>query len=115
MFSIIAAALIGIMPANDAKESRVDLIELNSTYDEHGRLVFDQWIFWDFNHIESRWQVVDWRLVKPHYYRIAHQVIMLDGMVLRRIRAPLFRRTWTQFDPEMLDRSTLGKEYRRGL
>jgi hypothetical protein len=81
--------LLSILPHDDVLRDEVDLVELNHFYDEHGRLVFDQVIFynWCDNVIVpaqeetpnetgmrilpaipefegSRYQVVAWRLVK---------------------------------------------------
>ena len=55
---------LGIAPQEDVARESVDLIELNHFYDEHGRLVFDQVIFYDWASSESRYNVRAWRLVK---------------------------------------------------
>jgi hypothetical protein len=44
---------------------RVTLVEVNHHYNgEDGKLVFDQVIWYDWNARESRYDVVDWRLLK---------------------------------------------------
>ena len=43
---------------------RVDVVELNHFYNGNGELVFDQVVWWDWNSAESRYDVVDWRLLK---------------------------------------------------
>ncbi len=42
-------------------------------------------------------------------------MIWNDGEILRHIRAASFRETWTQHDPELLEREYLPKEERREL
>ena len=44
---------------------RVDVVEVNHFYDgSTGKLTFDQIIWYDWNPYESRYDVVDWRLLK---------------------------------------------------
>ena len=101
---------------------QVDLIEVNHFYDDQSRLVFDQVIFYDWCTYDNRYQVRAWRLLK-HSAQIPrrnwrtgeHETIWRDGDVLRRIRAKVVRETWTQYDPEILEREFLPKEYRRKL
>jgi hypothetical protein len=38
-----------------------------------------------------------------------------DGLTLRQVRAASIRETWTQYDPELIERSVLPKEHRREL
>ena len=54
----------GIAPQDDVARESVDLIELNHFYDEQGRLVFDQVIFYDWSAADARYNVRAWRLVK---------------------------------------------------
>lgn len=100
----------------------VDLIELNHFYDEHGRLVFDQVIFYDWSHDESRYNVRAWRLVKSEsqlprrdWECGGYVVTWQDGEELRHIRSKATRETFTQYDPELLEREILAKESRREL
>jgi hypothetical protein len=100
----------------------VDLVEVNHFYDEQGRLVFDQTIFYDWSADNGRHMVRAWRLVKnpaqlPQrdwndggYVSIWH-----DGDVLRHVRATSIRETWTQYDPELVEREFLPKEHRKEL
>ena len=55
---------ICLNPLEDLARDRVDLIEVNHFYDEQGRLVFDQIIFYDWSPMQCRYQVRDWRLLK---------------------------------------------------
>lgn len=99
-----------------------DLIEVNRFYDENGKLVFDQVIFWDWKPIEGEYHVAAWRLLKseeqkPYRSPVCDcwETVWHDGDVLRRVRAPYVRETWTQFDPELANREMLKKEFRRDL
>jgi hypothetical protein len=125
-----------------ARES-VDLMELNHFYDEHGRLVFDQIIFYDWmpyvitEEIEVekvgihevikksegyRYQVRAWRLVKnPNQipnrdWRCGgYSAMWQDGEQLRFVISKSIRETWTQYDPELVEREYLPKEKRKEL
>jgi hypothetical protein len=114
--------LFSIVPAELTAEDRVDVAELNHFYDENGRLVFEQVIFyrwcWDY----ERYQVYDWRLVKnPTFlpqrdWELGGYVCRWDdGEFRRTVRADSFRETWTQYDPELAEREFLPKEQRMGL
>ena len=115
-------ASVGLNPAHDVPNDHVDLIEVNHFYDEHGKLVFDQVIFYDWSMVENRYNVRAWRLLKckaqmpsRNWRRRDFETIWHDGDVLRRVRAKAIRETWTQYDPELVEREHLPKEKRREL
>lgn len=106
-------------------EDRVDLVEINHFYDDQGRLVFDQVIYYDWCSQTDRYQVRDWRLLKDPFqiplrdwhnggysseWRDPKQ---RDG--LRRVRSTSVRETWTQDDPELEEREVLAQEKRKEL
>jgi hypothetical protein len=100
----------------------VDLIEINHFYDDHGRLVFDQIIYYDWSPAESRYHVRAWRLLKqkaqiPHrnWEHGDYVAVWHDGDLLRKVRAQSIRESWTQYDPELAEREFLPKEKRREL
>lgn len=100
----------------------VDVIEINHFYDENGRHVFDQAIFYDWCGVECRHQVRAWRLVKTpnqipalNHTRGLYEATWQDGDVLRKIHAGSVRETWTQYDPELVERTSLPREQRREL
>ena len=106
----------------DVTSDEVDLIEVNHFYDEHGRLVFDQVIFYDWSTSDGRYQVCAWRLLKTpaqvpyrHWSGEGFVTTWHDGDVLRRVSGKSFRETWTQFDPELVERDFLPKDRRREL
>lgn len=122
--SAIGAVIVslGISPAEDVAREKVDLMEVNHFYDEQGRLVFDQVIFYDWSAADSRYMVRAWRLVKsPNQLPMrdwregGFTAIWQDGEVLRRVQAESMRETWTQFDPELVEREYLPKERRKEL
>lgn len=115
-------ALLVIVPRESVAAESCDLIELNHFYDERGRLVFDQVIFFDWSAAESRYNVRAWRLVKDPAQLPAiawetrrYTSTWQDGERLRTITATHFRETWTQEDPELLERRHLPKAKRREL
>lgn len=116
-----------IAPREDVARESVDLIELNHFYDEHGRLVFDQVIFYDWSSADARYNVRAWRLVKnpaqlpqrdwsgPAASAGNYSAMWQDGDQLRQVRSQSFRETWTQYDPELVEREYLPKERRKEL
>jgi hypothetical protein len=58
----IVILLLGMPERDYPLVDRVMLVEVNHFYDEQGRLVFDQVIWYDWD--GDRYQIVDWRLLK---------------------------------------------------
>ena len=113
---------LGIAPQEDVSRESVDLIELNHFYDEHGRLVFDQVIFYDWSAGEARYNVRAWRLVKNpaqlpqrDWNGGGYSAMWQDGEQMRHIHSRSIRETWTQYDPELVEREYLPKERRKEL
>lgn len=118
----IICVLIAMLPMSAVLDESCDLVEVNSYYDNDGHLVFQQLIFWDWKPEESSYRCFAWMMIKckkqyPVFDRSRNcwTVIFLDEGTLRRIRAPSVRYTWTQYDPEFLDREHLSPDKRRGL
>jgi hypothetical protein len=119
---ILAILLLSIVPRDDAARESVDLIELNHFFDEHGRLVFDQVIFYDWSEADARYQCRAWRLVKNpaqlperDWASGRYRAIWQEGEQLRDIWSDSIRETWTQEDPELVEREHLPKERRKEL
>ena len=103
-------------------EDEVDMTEVNHFYDEQGGHVFDQVIYYDWCNVANRYQVVAWRLQKSpsqvptqdpetkKYIATWH-----DGTVMRGVKATSYRESWTQYDPELVERDFLPKEWRQDL
>lgn len=120
-FAVCLAATC-LNPIEDVADERVDLVEVNHFYDDKGRLVFDQIIFYDWEAELGRYNVRAWRLLKkpaqvPHRDWQSRDFVAIwhDGEVLRKVHAESIRETWTQYDPELLEREYLPKEKRREL
>jgi hypothetical protein len=118
----LVLATVGTNPIEDVPRDRIDLIEVNHFHDDQGRLVFDQVIFYEWSPEKGRHQVQAWRLLKnasqrPHRdYRTGEYVATwLDGETFREVRAATMRETWTQYDPELVEREHLAKEKRKDL
>ena len=115
--------VLGITPQEDVARETVDLIEINHFYDEHGRLVFDQVIFYDWSQDDARYMVRAWRLVKNPAQLPqrdwkgsgGYLAVWQDGELLRHVRSQSIRETWTQYDPELVEREYLPKERRKEL
>jgi hypothetical protein len=114
--------LIAVLPSDTAAREHVDLIEANSFYDDMGRLVFDQLLFFDWSHNDGRYQLRAWRMVKnqsqfPTFSeaRQRYECRWMDGDLERVVSSKAVRRSFTQFDPELTERSHLAKEQRREL
>ena len=139
MYTVIFLCLISYVPHDQLYRDNVDLIEINHFYDEHGRLVFDQLIFYDWKErveepIKSengeiigisyvdRYQVRGWRLIKnlnqwptKDWSSGMYKVLWMDGELMRYITSKAIRETWTQHDPELIERDFLPKEQRKEL
>jgi hypothetical protein len=93
-------------------EEHVDLVELNHFFDQQGRLVYDQVIFYERAPETGRFQVRAWCLVEDreslnrrpvkNETTGLYQVDWFDAdqRLLRRITSSLYRESWTQLDPE---------------
>ena len=109
-------------PVEDVAIDRVDLIELNHFYDEQGKHVFDQIIFYDWSPQSGRYHVRAWRLLKKpaqipsrNWKHGEFVAVWHDGDLLRRVRGTSVRESWTQYDPELIEREFLAKDKRPDL
>ena len=121
-FAVFAISAFSLSPYEDLASDQVDLVEINHYYDENGRLVFDQIIFYDWSTGSNRYHVRDWRMLKnpaqiPHrdWQKGNYIAIWRDDGVLRKVVAKAARESWTQYDPEFIEREFLPKEMRRKL
>lgn len=122
MIHTIALLTIAIMPSTGPVCDNVDIIEVNHFYDQNGRLVFDQVIFWQWHEYEGRYHVRAWRLLKrPSQLPVrdwkqgGYVATWYDGDVLRQVRSVWVRETFSQYDPELAEREFLPKDRRTGL
>lgn len=106
-----------------------DILEENHYYSpDDGRHVFTQMLFWsvDRNQVE---RIRDWRLVKPHTdseteigqlhvfgnRHRGYRAMWIENGVAREVTSPLFRKTYTNFDPEIRNREIQPQELREPL
>lgn len=125
VFSSSALALMSVLsfhPFEPIAVEEVDLVEVNHFYDENGKHVLDQLIFYDWSDHHSRYEIRAWRLLKKEHQkptrdfnRDTYNVTWQDGDMIRRVHAKAMRETWTQYDPELVARANLPKDQRREL
>lgn len=118
----LTSTTIGLTPRDEPITDHADVIEVNHFYDERGKLVFDQIIFWRWCDVRCEHHVMAWRFLKKKeqiprrdLYRRGFVTVWHDSGTLRRVRSPSLLETWTQFDPEVHDRQFLPQDRRRGL
>jgi hypothetical protein len=100
----------------------VDLVELNHYYDDQGRVVFRQLIFYEWCSASGRFNIRDFCLVRENsqlpvrdHRRGMFSTRWNDDGTHRHVTADLMRCTHTHFDPEVLEREYLDKNKRREL
>ena len=112
---ILAIFAVSTGPEPYRYVDRVDVIELNHYYDEYGKWVFDQWIYWRWYPNQSTFHVVAWKLAKSPAVATRRPGGWKLVFPHRTILALSYRETWTQYDPELRDRLYLPKHQRFGL
>ncbi len=114
--------LSSIVPRTKVVRETFDLVEVNHFYDENGKLVFDQcmWYLWEYPN--PTYNLHAWRLVKvpsiipvKDYKMNAYVSLWDDGDIQRVVYAKHIKETWTQYDPELVEREVLPKEERCDL
>jgi hypothetical protein len=115
-------ASVGLTPVEDVARDQVDLIEVNHFFDEQGRFVFDQLIFYDWSPQAGRYLVRAWRplrspaqLPQRDWSHREFVAVWHDGITFRKVCAATMRESWTQYDPELTARAYLPKEQRAEL
>lgn len=124
MYGLILLATVGLLPYSPAIEDRAEKLELNHFYQRAGTeepvLTFTQVIVWR-RMTDGHWHVADWRIVRDEKQwprrdaRGGYMWIFMDNERLRRVRARMFRETWSLHDREMADRQRWEPEWRIGL
>ncbi|TWU54410.1 hypothetical protein Poly51_31290 [Rubripirellula tenax] len=125
--SMASLLLISLAPGGDSSghaslRQEVDLIELNHFVDDEGREVFRQLVFYDWSKSHRRFHVRAWRLIKHenqlpsrHWNPDRYQCMWHDAGLLRQVSAAQMRETWTQEDPERVNRKFLPEDQRLPL
>lgn len=119
LYALILVAASSV-PCEAALIEWADVIEVNAYYDHQGNRVFTQLIFWDWKPDCSEYRVFAWRMAKGQrvirdHDRDCFSITWIDQGTLREVRSRSVRYTWTQYDPELLDRANLPPDKRRGL
>lgn len=122
MVSLLIACLLSASPNQIALVDHVDIIEINNLYDNQGRLIIRQVIFWDWSPSDARHQVRAWRLLKTaqqlprmNWRSGRYEARWRDQNDMRFVTAGDTRETWTTYDPEVLERTILPIERRLEL
>lgn len=111
------AARIGHWPES------VDLIELNHKHDRTGKHTFSQVIFWERHPGNGKYRVRDWFLVDDRESLSGYPVkrndrweswFVKEGKT-HRITSPIFKESWTMYDPEVEDKRKWPGDARKKL
>lgn len=100
----------------------VDLVEYNHFLDDNGREVFRQVVFFDWSRERRQFEVRAWRLVKHpsqvptrDFVDDSYVTRWQDKSVTRVVRAKSLRETWSQEDPERVNRAFVSESDRKPL
>lgn len=122
MITLLVAAILSASPTTIHIPDTVDLIEVNHYHDQSGRLIINQVIYYDWDPATERHHVVAWRLLRcsgqlprKDWQRGLYVTRWRDMDVWREVTARQVRETWTQEDPEVVERGLLPVEMRREL
>ncbi|MCO8120223.1 hypothetical protein NHH03_00640 [Stieleria sp. TO1_6] len=126
ILSLAAIFTAATLPASHRSPSttraKVDLVELNHFLDDHGREVFRQVVFYDWSRRNRQFEVRAWRLIKDPS-QLPRRQFGGDGYLIRwqdksntrEVIAGAMRETWSQQDPERVNRKLLPESQRRPL
>lgn len=125
MNALLIAIALCVGPQRIVIPDQVDVIELNHYYDAECKLVFSQWVFWEWDRESAEYRVRDWRLCRdarecPEFdARRARWRLSLfratQGGALRRIDSIAFRTIHSQVDRELENREPHPQDRRRLL
>jgi|TARA_Y100000296_G_C5050666_1_gene194658 hypothetical protein len=96
-----------------------NVIERNNYYDDNGKKIFTQIVFWNFDRVSTRFVVLAWRYdegqirIEPRNGKT--RITWLDDDTMRCVIGGKFNETWTQYDPEVFDRQFTPEANRPGL
>jgi hypothetical protein len=109
--TLLAIALLSILPRDDTVRESVERTDVNQTYNYDGEPNLRQIIFWEAND-----HCRDWRMApegKLHF--VGNAVYFMDNGLVRCITARTVTESHTMYDPETYDRELWPKEIRREL
>ncbi|MEM6470341.1 MAG: hypothetical protein AAF802_12365 [Planctomycetota bacterium] len=100
----------------------VDLVEYNHFLDDNGREVFRQVVFFDWSPERHQFEVRAWRLIKhpsqvpaKDFRSDTYVTRWQDKTVERVVHAESLRETWSQRDPERVNREIIPESQREPL
>lgn len=111
------ALLLALLPHQELSIQPVDVIEVNHPIDiATGKETFSQFLFRDYD--GGDFPITDWRLcgdkrLTKHgdHWRLT----WVDGGRIKSVRADSVIETYTDFDPELLERERVPREKRKML
>lgn len=109
---------LGIVPQSPAVLSdSVATLEIQSFYDDEGRLIFTQLIGWNENETVRFWRMAKTESHRPtrDWQHGGYRVTFEDGDKMRTVTSASFRETWAQHDSELENRAVLPPEQRKPL
>lgn len=132
---VYALVLFFLMIPSDGQPhvTVVDEITVNHFYDEHGKKVFSQVIFWEWENPETNLYVEragfcvrHWKLFKDDveiYYNNKYKYYVAkwidpsrkDPVRVIEVHAKKFHENWTQYDPELENRSLCPQDKRKTI
>lgn len=122
LFLLLACLISFDDPPLLSVSDHVDCIELNHYFDSEGQFVLNQLIYFSWSKSDWRFQVNDYKLQKHSaqipFYQFStgiHHSFWYDGQYLRKLSSNSLVETWSQKDPEYLERRHLKNEKRSGL
>lgn len=117
----LAFLMFAVIFSTDRIDEPTDMIELNHIYSTNGQQFFSQIIFWKWYEDEGRYHARDFKLLESGDIDIRRtkdgKVVEFrwfnrDQKVHRVVRSEHFRESWTQHDPERLDKEQLRESMR---
>lgn len=113
---LLTLSLLSLV-AGETPRPPYDLVELNHCYTADCETRFTQVLVWNWDDWSRSYVCDGYACVQPEQVRVTPQ---RDGTTLvswpeKQTRCRTYRETWTQWDPEILDRGRLPPERRRGL
>lgn len=126
MLGILLAFTVSTSAPNRVAES-VDMIELNHFHDVLGRHVYDQVIFYEWSQSHREFHVRAWALIDERdsdtrwptkNYASGRWHVRWhdrDQNIARNLSSAWLRESWTQADPERVNKSLLPEHLRHSL
>ena len=123
MAGLIALTLLAQRRQCEPVVDEVDCVEIQQVHNaEDGRLAMVQFIAYDFDPYEGKYQVVAWRIVKSNsqiplrdYKRGGYTAVFHDDGLLREVHAKAVRFTADVVDYELEERKLFPMDQRRQL